>query len=127
MTKLAAFTAGVLAVLVSLAIVIAAAFGANTNQPSDTAVAEIPPHLLRAYMDAAGTCPGLPWEVLAAIGWTESRHARRPEANKMRPAVRPIAASVRPKSSSAASALLIEVSVATAANVKRPFPCDPRA
>jgi hypothetical protein len=76
MTKLAAFAAGVLAVLVSLAIVIAAAFGANTNQPSDTAVAEIPPHLLRAYMDAAGTCPGLPWEVLAAIGWTESRHAQ---------------------------------------------------
>ncbi len=32
--------------------------------------------LLQLYKDAAGTCPGLPWEVLAAIGQLESDHGR---------------------------------------------------
>jgi cell wall-associated NlpC family hydrolase len=43
--------------------------------PSNTAVAEIPPGLLGVYMTAAANCPGLPWQVLASIGWIESRHA----------------------------------------------------
>ena len=42
--------------------------------PSAAALTEITPGLLRVYQEAAGTCPGLPWPVLAAIGWVESRH-----------------------------------------------------
>ena len=37
---------------------------------------EIPADLLPGYMAAAETCPGLPWQVLAGIGWVESRHGR---------------------------------------------------
>src|SRR5438477_6393988 len=48
----------------------------NVGGPS-TALArkEIPADLLPVYMSAALTCPGLPWQVLAGIGWVESRHA----------------------------------------------------
>jgi hypothetical protein len=73
---LAALVAIPLALVLSLALIIAAATARSDDQPSDTALAEIPPDLLRVYMAAAPTCPGLPWEVLAAIGWTESRHAQ---------------------------------------------------
>src|SRR5436309_13720179 len=52
---------------------------AGPESPISTASAlarsEIPADLLPVYMAAAQTCPGLPWQVLAAIGWTESRHA----------------------------------------------------
>ncbi|WP_131738857.1 C40 family peptidase [Actinomadura roseirufa] len=48
------------------------AFGA----PSSYARADIPPAYLRWYLDAARTCPGLPWTVLAAIGKIESDHGR---------------------------------------------------
>ena len=75
MKKLAALVAVAVAGLLAFVIVVAAALAGNTNQPSAQATAEIPPYLLRAYVDAANTCPGLPWEVLAAIGFTESRHA----------------------------------------------------
>ena len=75
MRKLAALVAVAVAGLLAFVIVVAAALAGNTNQPSPQATAEIPPYLLRAYVDAASTCPGLPWEVLAAIGFTESRHA----------------------------------------------------
>jgi hypothetical protein len=37
-----------------------------------TAEANIPPAYLIWYMDAAATCPGLPWSVLAGIGTVES-------------------------------------------------------
>src|SRR5436190_6584399 len=43
--------------------------------PTALARQEIPADLLPVYMSAALTCPGLPWQVLAAIGWVESRHA----------------------------------------------------
>ncbi len=36
---------------------------------------EIPRVLVEHYQRAAATCTGLPWEVVAAIGWVESRHA----------------------------------------------------
>lgn len=75
MKKLAALVAVAVAGLLAFVIVVAAALAGNTNPPSSQATAEIPPYLLRAYVDAANTCPGLPWEVLAAIGFTESRHA----------------------------------------------------
>jgi hypothetical protein len=76
MKRLAAVVAGACALLLVLAILLSAAIANSASDaPSDTATAEIPAFLLRVYMDAARTCPGLPWEVLAAIGWTESRHA----------------------------------------------------
>ena len=37
---------------------------------------DLPATLLPVYRGAAATCPGLPWEVLAAIGWLESRHGQ---------------------------------------------------
>ncbi len=37
---------------------------------------DIPPPFLVLYMDAARTCPGLPWAVLAGIGKVESDHGR---------------------------------------------------
>ena len=42
------------------------------------AIAGIPPQYLMWYMDAAQTCPGLPWSVLAGIGEAESDHGRSP-------------------------------------------------
>lgn len=60
-------------------IAIAAVFtgpSAVLTAPSAAARAEIPADLLPVYMAASLTCPGLPWPVLAAIGWVESRHAR---------------------------------------------------
>ena len=36
------------------------------------AAGPIPPAMLVLYQDAAATCPGLPWTVLAAIGTVES-------------------------------------------------------
>jgi len=49
--------------------------------PPDAAVdavaaGEIPPSLLPVYQAAAATCPGLPWPVLAAIGFIESHHGQ---------------------------------------------------
>jgi hypothetical protein len=40
--------------------------------PTATAAADIPAAYLAWYMDAARTCPGLPWSVLAGIGTVES-------------------------------------------------------
>jgi cell wall-associated NlpC family hydrolase len=44
--------------------------------PSALALADIPPAYLAWYMDAAPTCAGLPWGVLAGIGKVESDHGR---------------------------------------------------
>ena len=46
--------------------------------PSVLALQDIPPTYLTLYMDAAKTCPGLPWAVLAGIGKVESDHGRSP-------------------------------------------------
>jgi len=50
-----------------------AMFGID-DQPTATsdATSKIPPAMLALYQEAAGTCPGLPWTVLAAIGTVES-------------------------------------------------------
>ena len=40
------------------------------------ALSDIPPAYLALYMDAAQTCPGLPWGVLAGIGKVESDHGQ---------------------------------------------------
>jgi hypothetical protein len=52
----------------------AAAGSAIGGEPTAVALAEIPPAYLAAYRSAASTCTGLPWSVLAAIGWIETRH-----------------------------------------------------
>jgi Peptidase family M23 len=49
--------------------------GPSGSTPSPSALKEIPPDLLPVYVGAATTCGGLPWQVLAAIGYHESRHA----------------------------------------------------
>jgi hypothetical protein len=54
------------------------ASGAGDATPSQPALADIPPSYLRWYMDAAQTCPGLSWTVLAAVGKVESDHGRDP-------------------------------------------------
>ncbi|MDP9337197.1 MAG: M23 family metallopeptidase, partial [Actinomycetota bacterium] len=43
-------------------------------EPSALALKEIPADLLPDYVSAAATCDALPWQVLAAIGFHESRH-----------------------------------------------------
>jgi Transglycosylase SLT domain len=44
--------------------------------PSAVALADIPPSYLSLYLDAAQTCPRLPWGVLAGIGTVESDNGR---------------------------------------------------
>ncbi|OLT31888.1 hypothetical protein BJF79_08840 [Actinomadura sp. CNU-125] len=48
----------------------------STGAPTALARNDIPPAYLRWYLDAAATCPGLGWNVLAAIGKVESDHGR---------------------------------------------------
>lgn len=53
--------------------------GTGHSEPepaSALAVADIPAAALRDYQDAAQTCPGLSWTVLAGIGKVESDHGR---------------------------------------------------
>jgi hypothetical protein len=47
-------------------------FGSGASSPSATATSNIPPAMLALYQEAATTCPGLPWTILAAIGTIES-------------------------------------------------------
>jgi cell wall-associated NlpC family hydrolase len=60
---------------IALAAVISPPSGSGNASPTTAATAEIPAALLPVYESAALTCPGLPWPVLAAIGYVESRHA----------------------------------------------------
>jgi len=46
------------------------------GSPTGTARADIPATYLAWYIDAARTCPGLPWSVLAGIGTVESDNGR---------------------------------------------------
>jgi cell wall-associated NlpC family hydrolase len=68
------------AALVGLAVVAAAVtfLGGTVGEPSASAdaTAKIPPAFLALYQDAAATCEGLPWTVLAAIGTVESDNGR---------------------------------------------------
>jgi cell wall-associated NlpC family hydrolase len=75
-TKLAAGVGG-LCLLVALLAAgagagIASLLGGGGTAPSATATASIPAAMLALYQQAAATCPGLPWTVLAAIGTIES-------------------------------------------------------
>lgn len=67
----------VLALLV--AVVLQAALAELLTGTSAIAQADVPPRYLGLYRDAAATCPGLDWSVLAAIGKVESDHGRSPE------------------------------------------------
>jgi len=79
-TKVAA-AAGGLVLLVALLAAgagagIASLLGGGGTAPSATGTAAIPPAMLALYQEAATTCPGLPWTVLAAIGTVESDNDR---------------------------------------------------
>jgi cell wall-associated NlpC family hydrolase len=70
---LAAF--GLVAGVLGTAIVAAAVSmvgGLGAPAATSVATARIPPEMLALYRQAAATCPGLPWTVLAAIGTVES-------------------------------------------------------
>ena len=75
-TKVAAAAAGLVLLVVLLgagaAAGIASLLGGGASAPSAAATANIPPAMLALYEQAAITCPGLPWTVLAAIGTVES-------------------------------------------------------
>ena len=66
--------------LVLAALLVAGAAGAGIGSlllggdvaPSATATQQIPPAMLALYQQAAASCPGLPWTVLAAVGTVES-------------------------------------------------------
>ncbi|MEU1627061.1 bifunctional lytic transglycosylase/C40 family peptidase [Streptomyces sp. NPDC020096] len=58
--------------------------------PSPAALTDIPTAMLALYQQAAATCPGLPWTVLAAIGKTETDHARNPHMISTAGAVGPM-------------------------------------
>lgn len=68
------------AVAVALPVVLVGALApavgvVGAAPPSALAVAEIPDFLLPHYQ-ASPRCAGLPWQVVAAVGWVESRHGR---------------------------------------------------
>jgi len=74
--------AAALAALLLIPLLIAAALGAmitslfGPSGPSATALADIPPDYLALYRQAAPTCQGLDWSVLAAVGKVETDHGR---------------------------------------------------
>jgi cell wall-associated NlpC family hydrolase len=75
-TKLAAGVGGLVLLVALLAAGagagIASLLGSGGTAPSATATTNIPAGMLALYQQAASTCPGLPWTVLAAIGTIES-------------------------------------------------------
>jgi cell wall-associated NlpC family hydrolase len=84
-TGIAAGCAGILLLLVAvITAVVTLAVGVLTGElsllggatPSPAALADIPPAMLTLYQQAATTCPGLPWSILAGIGKAESDHGR---------------------------------------------------
>ncbi len=68
MVLIAAATGGVAASLLGL--------GGGGSTPSTTAMADIPPDYLALYEQAAATCPGLDWTILAGIGKVETDHGQ---------------------------------------------------
>ncbi len=75
-TKVAAAAGGLVLLVAVLAAGagagIASLLGGGAAAPSASATAQIPSAMLALYQEAAVTCPGLPWTVLAAIGTVES-------------------------------------------------------
>jgi hypothetical protein len=78
---LAAAMAAVVALPLGLLLLVSASTSGQASTalaggPTALALADIPPAYLVLYMDAAQTCPSLPWGVLAGIGKVESDHGR---------------------------------------------------
>ncbi len=73
MKRFVAAVAVLVTMPVGIALVIPAPIEGQTAA-SSVAVSEIPVDLLPVYIGASYECAGLPWQVLAAIGWVESRH-----------------------------------------------------
>ncbi|HEY3810448.1 MAG TPA: transglycosylase SLT domain-containing protein, partial [Acidimicrobiales bacterium] len=75
-TKIASGVAGLVLLVAVLAAGagagVASLLGGGDSTPSATATNNIPAAMLTLYQEAAATCPGLPWTVLAAIGTVES-------------------------------------------------------
>ena len=72
----AGLSVGLAAAVVGTAVLASAVslLGAGGGAPaaSSAATTQIPPAMLALYQQAATTCPGLPWTILAAIGTVES-------------------------------------------------------
>jgi cell wall-associated NlpC family hydrolase len=72
----AGLSVGLAAAVVGIAVLGSAVsvLGVGGGAPVDSsaATAAIPPAMLTLYQEAAATCPGLPWAILAAIGTVES-------------------------------------------------------
>ena len=66
-TLIAAATGGVASSLLGIG---------SGSTPSASAIDEIPPDFLALYQQAAATCPGLDWVVLAGIGKVETDHGQ---------------------------------------------------
>ena len=73
---LAGLGIGLAATMVGTAVLASAVsmLGAGSGAPAASAAASatIPQAMLTLYQEAAITCPGLPWTILAAIGTIES-------------------------------------------------------
>lgn len=70
---------GVFVIVAMTGVVGVAAIAGGAAAPPEpdgagTSIGDIPSSLVGVYVAAAGSCPGLPWSVLAAIGSIESRH-----------------------------------------------------
>jgi cell wall-associated NlpC family hydrolase len=85
MAKIAATAIGAVVVLIVIFVAAAAGLvsvvlgGDNSeasSAPSPVALADIPDNYLTLYQQAAATCPGLDWSIVAAIGKIESNHGR---------------------------------------------------
>jgi NlpC/P60 family/Transglycosylase SLT domain len=72
----AGLAAGAAVAVIGMAILASAAslLGVGSGAPtaSSAATTDIPSAMLALYQQAAATCPGLPWTILAAIGTIES-------------------------------------------------------
>jgi murein DD-endopeptidase MepM/ murein hydrolase activator NlpD len=59
------------------AMLVSLGTGSQTPAPASSfALGDVPAAVLRDYQDAAQTCPGLSWTVLAGVGKVETDHAR---------------------------------------------------
>jgi cell wall-associated NlpC family hydrolase len=72
----AGLSVGLAAAVVGTAVLTSAisllGVGSGAPAASSAATAKIPPAMLTLYQEAAATCSGLPWTILAAIGTVES-------------------------------------------------------
>jgi cell wall-associated NlpC family hydrolase len=72
----AALLVGLAAAVIGTAVLTSAvsmlSVGGEAPAASSAATAQVPAAMLTLYQQAAATCPGLPWTILAAIGTVES-------------------------------------------------------